>query len=245
MIGNIKALGIAFVAVAAMSMLAGASAQAAEFHVTTGPKANITGENTPNLFDTFQLEAPENAQVQCTQAQFEGTVEGVGAQITKQDITITATYTNHCTAFGLNATIDMNGCKYTLTGEAQPALTARVDIVGCTTITGQQNHKAIEITTAGCTTTVPQQNGLSHITFTNEGAGHAESIEAHVTIQGITYESHGALCPGGSTITTHNGKYIGTSTFQAREHLGTVPAEHNGHKYNKLICGNSVGLFAT
>jgi hypothetical protein len=243
MILNVKALGLAFVAVAAMSVAATGAAQAAQLHVTTAQKANITGTNTNQ--HVFKLTSPENSEIKCNLAQFEGTVQGGSPQITAEDVQLTATYTEDCTAFGLNATIDMNGCKYTITGENQGALTARVDITGCTTITGQQNHKAIEITVPGCTVTVPQQHGLSHITFTNEGSGATEDVLAHVNVQGITYESHGALCPGGNTITTHNGDYTGTATFKAFLDNGNGQATHNGHTYQTHLCGAQVGLFAT
>jgi hypothetical protein len=97
----------------------------------------------------------------------------------------------------------------------------------------------------GCTVTIPQQNGLSHVTVTNQGVGATEDIEIHVTLQGITYEGHGALCSGGNTVTTHNGNLTGTATFKAFKDLGSALATHNGHEYNKLICGEQVGLFAT
>jgi hypothetical protein len=237
MIRRTKTFGLTFVAVAAMNMTAIGNAQASEAHITTAQKANITGENTNQHI--FQVTAPENAQTQCSQALFEGTVQGGQLQITAQHLTVTGTYTNDCTAFGLNMTVDMNGCKYTITGTGQPALTALVDITGCTI------GKGIEITVAGCTKTILPQSGLSHITFTNEGSGSTEDVLAHATIQGITYEMHGALCPGAQTVLTHNGDYTGTTTVKAFQDVGTSQATHNGHTYTKHLCGTQVGLFAT
>jgi hypothetical protein len=239
---KIQGLGLALVAIAAMSMAAASAVQASELHATTSAHSvSIFGAQTEqHKFNT------DLGTINCTQALLEGTATEQGqsaTQLTSQELQITGTYTG-CTAFGLAATIHMNGCKYTITnklGAHTTAETAYVDITGCTA--GQR----IEITTPGCTVTVPEQHNLSHLVFTDEGVAPNEAVIVDITIAGITYETHG-VCPNipHPTTLTHNGQYTGKSTFQAKQDVGTELFTHTSHQYNKLKqTGNVVGLLAT
>jgi hypothetical protein len=234
MIRKIKRLGLAFIAIMAMNVAASSAAQASELHAEGGPSVNITGQQTTQQ----KIQIFPSLNIQCTTASFEGTVQGdTQSQTTAQEFTLTPTYTG-CTLGGLNAIIDMNGCKYTVTGNGQPALTALVDISGCT------SGKTIEITAPGCTITVPEQPGLSHVTFTNI-PGPPKDLEVQFTIASIKYEVHGFTCGTPETQLRQDGQYVGKATFRAFVDSGSEQATHNGHQYNKLKCGNQLGLFAT
>lgn len=221
---KIKGLGLAFVAVAAMSMVAAGGAQASELHANFNGNVSVFGNQTAQQH-VFTTKA---GTVKCEQAFFEATVTKVsGTQVTAQDVTATPRYTG-CQAFGTSANIDVNGCKYTLTGASQPALTALVDVTGCT------SGKGIEITTAICRMTVPAQNSISHLVFANTTA---QDVDVSITASAITYQADGPLCPNMATGQTLNdGTYVGQATFQAREDKGSGAATtHNGHEYTPLL----------
>jgi hypothetical protein len=243
MIRTLKGMGLALVAIASLSMVAASAAQAVpgEFHIDTGPSANVTGQGVGPQTLTFTA---SGAQTSCAISTFESTVQG-GNQIqtTTTELTLTPTFTG-CTLFGAEAVVDMNGCKFTLTGNQPNPQTALVDITGCTPAPKAQ----IEITTPGCTVTIPQQHNIPHVTFENTNPGgvtEQTDTDANFTLTGIIYETHGAFCPGAQTIPTNDLDYYGKVTLRGYKDLGSEPAFHNGHWYNRLICGAQVGLFVT
>jgi hypothetical protein len=242
MTGYIKAIGIAIIAIVALPLLTTSGAIASELHLASSGNVSIFGEQTAqDQQSKFQFGA--SGVVQCTEALLEGTQTGSGSgtQTTTSELTLTPTYTG-CTAFGLAASIDMNGCKYTVTGSGQPALSALVDIVGCTT------GKSIEITSpaTGCTRTILAINGLAHVVFSNV-AGSPSHMTIQLTLGSVQYETHGCSIFGGTdTVKTNDSTIGGQTTVRGREDVGTEQKTHNGHQYNKLKqSGALVGLVAT
>jgi hypothetical protein len=243
MIHKSKVLGLAFVAVAAMSVAAVPAAQASELHATFAGNVSILGSNTAQHSQHVFTTAA--GSIKCTQSLFEGTAPYVGGpQVTAQELTLTGRYTG-CTGFGLAATLDMSGCKYTVTNKHSvtghtTALTAYVDITGCTT------GKTIEVTMAGpCLVTFPEQHNLGHIVFSNNPAASPHDVTANFTVTGITYEAHGT-CPVPPTVLMHDGQYAGQATFQAHQDKGVEQLTSNGHQYERLKpTGALVGLLAT
>jgi hypothetical protein len=251
MTSKMKTLALAVFAIAAMSMVGAATAQAGvgELHITKSGSANydLTGEQVGEHAFTLPGIGPFGSDLvtNCKKANFEGTNTGtwdqVGNQTTSTEGTVTGLYTECRTTLG-SATVKMNGCKYTLTGGAA-ALTANVDITGCTT------GKKIEITSAGCLITVKEQGPLAHMTFTNEGSGDTQDVKVNITVSGIHWEIEKDPAGSGCLIakqTGTNGQYKGNATFKAHEDTGkTELVTHEDHQYNKLICGAQKGLFAT
>lgn len=244
---KIKALGLAFIAVAVMSMAAATGAQASELHVTTPNAAVIFGHQVQTHKHKFVVTA---GPTECTQATLEATVQNTGVsqqQVTEQEVTATGTYSG-CTAFGQAAQIVMNGCKYTVTnkhsvtGHTTPN-TNYVDITGCT------SGKQIEVKTGICTITVPEQHNLSHAVNTNTTTPNPHDIDQTVTITGIKYENHGVLCPnygGANTVTRTDGQFVGETTVQARQHVGGQQVTLHGHQYQALSqAGVLVGIQST
>jgi hypothetical protein len=213
--------------------------------VTTPEKAVGTGEQAAGSQSVFTLTAA-GVYTTCTEGAAEGTVQGTGEkQITATEGTLTARFTG-CKLLGASATIDMNGCKYTLTQakneKGEPLeKTANIDLTGCT-----EAKKYILVTASfGCIVKVPEQNGLSHVTFTNEGSGQTEHVLDHSTVQRITYEFSGVFCPEKPGVLHHDADYEGTTTIKAFKDFGSVEKEHNGHKYLQILGGEQVGIFAT
>jgi hypothetical protein len=244
MIRNIKVLGLAFVAVAAMSAVAAGSAQASQLHATRAGDVVVTGtQSTQHVFVTSA------GEVKCTNGQLEGTVPFTsGTQVTEDHITVTPTYSG-CTGFGLAATVQMNGCKYTITGTHTPvggqpqtnALTAWVDVTGCT----EGKKITVNAGFGGCVATVGEQHTLSHVTFTNV-PGQLHHVTDKATVTGIAYELHGGLCGHPTTVITNNGSYTGGTTLKAFEKTGEHEVTEHGHKFKKQTHnGVQVGLLAT
>jgi hypothetical protein len=177
MIGKIKALGLAFVAIAALGAMAASAAQAGELDIGAQP-AVLTGhsdEQSPgsgkfqeHIF-TLTSKAGPKLSIKCNTASFEGTT--TGQKITEATVTATCgigkgspTEAQGCTKAGMKTQVLLNGCKYTLTGVGQAANTFAIDIVGCTV------GKQIQIITSICTIDIGEQNGLSHVVAVNDSA---------------------------------------------------------------------------
>jgi len=211
---NLKALGLALVAVLAMSALtaAGASAEAFKFKAEKTP-TTLSGNQhgAPDVFTT------DTGSVSCNEAKYAG--EQVGTEVTQ--VTVTPTY-SECTAFGLfNVPIDTNGCQYKFTVDTKVGATyeGKVDVV-CPA--GQ----VIKVTAPGCTVTVGSQAGLGSITYTNVGAGATREVTVDVNITtGLAYEEHRplfGLCAN-NTVAKTNGKYTGAGLV-----TGTNGGTHSG-----------------
>jgi hypothetical protein len=225
MINKIKALGLAAVAIAAMSALAAPAAHAGELDIGAQP-ASLFAVQEPNQDHVLVLQKTNSAKEQnefpvtCKKATLEGTTQGLKVP----EATATATY-SECTAFGVAATVQMNGCKYTITGAGQPANTAVVDIVGCTT------GKTIFIDTAICDLDIGLQNGLAHIVGSQVNPQQG-TLAAKVT--GVKVQQTGAACPDGNLHTGTNSRFEGNTLGVAREDkLGSIVTEHN-HQFEKL-----------
>ena len=138
---NLKALGLALVAVFAMSVVGASAASAAtEFHAEKAP-VTLTGSQHAGE-DVFTTDA---GTVSCENASY------VGSQATATALTSSATpsYSGCHATFGLNTTIDVNECKYIFHSD-----TKKVDI-SC------PSGKVLAVTAPGCEITVGSQTGLS------------------------------------------------------------------------------------
>lgn len=239
---NVKRLAITFLAIAAIGALGVSAAQAApgELHIDVGPSANLYGQPLSGHVHALKIGVEK---VECTGASLEGTVENVQAdqtQLTIKEVTATAEYFD-CKIGTAAVQVKMNGCKYTFRGTA--ALTAQVQVVGCT------EGKAIEVIFSGCTITVGEQKELGHVVFTNEnpGGGLGEPIEterkdllANTTVTGIVYARDGAFCPQGAA------ELSGATTIRAYKDLGAGSQDTIGnHQFTTLAYGAQVGVFAT
>jgi hypothetical protein len=236
MIHRMKAAGLALLAIAMLGALAASAAQAGDLDVPGRETSNIRGQQE----GTHTLKIPGESPVECTIATLEGTLKQVPEIKDLREGTLTGTYTG-CKVGFFGAVVDMNGCKYTLTGESNgsaPAKTAWVDITGCTTADG------IKITVAGgfCTITIPPQNTLSHIVLNNQGT--PQDARAQATVSNITYKQS-AGCPRGTTH-AQDASYTGETTVRAFVDEGEEPlVTHNGHQYKPLKCGAQEKLEVT
>jgi len=247
MINKIKALGLAFVAIAALSAVAASGAQAASsFDVGASPAVftgvGETGQETVLTVKSTSGTTTLNAK--CTTASFEGTTQGQNVT----EATVTATYgtgkgefseAQGCTVGGIKSQVIMNGCKYTITSTAT-AKTANVDITGCTE--GKQIE--IKVAAGGCALKIPQQTGLASLVGSNLTA---QEVTITGKVSGIKVEQGGgASCPDGATAHVGtNGSFTSNTILKGFQDLGTKQVTKHGHQYTEHLCGTQVSISAT
>jgi hypothetical protein len=217
MIRKFKALGLALVAVFAMSAIVASAAQAAAGTLTSEGKTVIVtaeqvGEHEFVLTD-HETEPGKFANIKCKKAVFTGT-----AGVTDGATSVTAhPVYSECTAFGQPATITTTGCDYLLkTGTPTAGGWHVTTDVVCAA------GSVIKIVTGTCEVTVAGQTGLATSEATNSGgAGTAMDLLLHTKITGITYTvTKGNIgCPLKHSVPKlwHKGDYNGTTTVKAHD----------------------------
>jgi hypothetical protein len=229
---NLKACGLALVAILAFSGIIASAARAET-------PAWLTAESFPVHLDGEQLVANvferEGRKVTCEVATLTGTIQ---SQIDATTATLTPTYGNcHAIILGVKfpATVTMNGCKYVFHLTADfinnaHTFTALSDLE-CTSPNEVEVHiyeNAAKHTagTSMCTIKIPPQNGLKTIDLTNKSAGGTtpkDYIEAHINVAGIT----SSVSPTNATcgLNAHNatGTLKGSGTLKGTTDPGGQP----------------------
>jgi hypothetical protein len=200
---NLKALGLAILAIVAVSAI-GISTASASFPLFHAEMADTTltgsqGQLVANVLTT------DMGELKCNDVTFSGTTPGV----TFATLTLKPKYTQ-CQLGGENAVVTENGCAYLFhLGESTEPIEAKMDIE-C------PDGQRLVIHIPECTTTIPPQAGLQTVTFTNEGENTTRSIIADLNIAGFHYVEHGAGCAN-ETVTTENGTYTGEITVTGED----------------------------
>jgi hypothetical protein len=241
---KLKALGLALVAVFAMSAVAASGAQATNFfhsHVNvssaSADRVIITAENKIGASGTVSphefTPAPGSEAVKCSSAVFEGT-EIAGAShvvtdksepfthttissiktITGTSQTVTPTYSN-CTFAGGAASVTTTGCHYRFTSETNGAGQGGVH-VEC------DGSNKIIVSAVGCEikigTQTPTKGG---VVYTSETSSTTSTRDVKVKSEqgGISYVTNGALSCflAGIGSGGSEGEYKGEATAKAFE----------------------------
>jgi len=214
---NLKALGLALVALFAMGVLTASVASAAnDQFTTTKTTAWATGTSHDNIFKITT--SPNANEFKCTTSQFTATIENK-----KTEATVLASYTGKTnatphTSVECNATIgsvkvDMNDCHYKLTGftdKEHPALSKKFDAkIWITCPAG----KEIVITgPLGCTVKVHEQTPTEGGVVYRNLPLHAgkPAVEVEATVTGITYTSDCIGIPAEANNADYNGTVVVT-----------------------------------
>jgi hypothetical protein len=192
MIRNLKSLGLALVAVLAMSAVVASAAQAVPSFTASAYPATATGSNSKGS-ETFTL---DHSTVQCDSHFVTNSLAAASSTLT-----VTPTYSN-CEAFGFSATVNPEGCTYVFHATEQVAAGVynhHVDVV-CPT------GKSIKITAATCSAEVKAQTGKTTATTTNLGGG-SVTVQPNVVVS-TTVTNDGFACPLTGT-GTRNATYHG------------------------------------
>ena len=193
MMRNLKALGLALVAVFAMSALAASGASAASF---TAGEADTTISGVQKTTHVFAVTGVETS---CKKVSFSGT----SSSVVQASITITPKY-EECTAESIIGTINV-----TVTGFGAGECDYRINASGTADLECASG-KEVTVDASTCTIHVPAQTGLSKLKFTNEGSGSSADVRVDVELEKITTNhTDGFGCPltsGGESATgTLNG----------------------------------------
>ena len=169
---KLKTLGLAVVAVLAMSAVVATAAQA-QFTASSYPTAATA--TSPKGNDDFKTEA---GSVEC-----KGHFAVAALTEASNTVTVTPTY-SECIAFFFSATVHMNGCDYVFHNNGEVDLEC-------------PEGAAVTITAGPCEVDIPPQTGLKSVAFTND----ATDITVKSTTKGITYNvtKDGFLCPFSGT----------------------------------------------
>jgi hypothetical protein len=193
MIRNLKVLGLALVALVAMSALASTA--------SAGFESEAESTNLTVSSNTMQKFSPSEggAAIECTKIAATGTQTGKVATT----VTISPTYSSCETFLGAATSVTTNGCKYVFHSAAK-STTGTTD-VEC------EGANQIEIKVGSiCTYKIGTQTGLSSVNFKNTGSGTTREVIVEPAVKGIksTLTTNDFFCPAaGST-----GTYTGTST---------------------------------
>jgi hypothetical protein len=201
---NLKAAGLALVALLAMSALA--STASAQFE-SEAESTNLTRSS-----NAMQKYAPSTGAtaIECTTITFTGTQFGKA----NTTVTIAPIYENCETFLGAPTAVTTNGCKYVF-HLAQGSTTGTVDIE-C------EAGKAIEIEVGNiCKYTIGTQTGLSSVSFKTTGSGATREVIAEPNIDGIvsTRTTNDFFCPA-SGLGTYTGSVTTTGETAEGNHVG-------------------------
>jgi hypothetical protein len=195
MLRNLKTLGLALVAVLAMSAVVASAASAANFTAASYP-VTYSGSQAATEPHVFIADGYETT---CKNAEFSGS-----ASAASSTATLTPTY-SECTAFGLSATVDMNGCSYTF----HLASTSKADAdLNCPA------GAEVEIVAGGgsCVAHIPPfAKPLGSVAISNvhpniRGEANVTGISASLTDENF-------FCPFQGNTTVKNATYTGNLTI--------------------------------
>jgi len=182
-----KALGLAFVAVLAMSAVVASAAQAKESIQLTAASypatIHATGEGVGENFNT------EAGKITCKVSHYHATLNEASSSVT-----VKPTYTE-CSAFGglFSATVNTEECHYVFTGTEKVAAGQYRAHVNVTCPEGQ----SIKITAGTCKAEVKAQTGLTTVDLTNN----AGNVGIQPTLLGPEGEQDGKHGPIAYTVT--------------------------------------------
>ena len=205
MLSKLRTGGLVLVAAIAIGAVGASAAQAGKFTATKYP-ATITGSQTAKHEFKFQT-----GEVVCAKATFDGKLE-----MESETLTITADYKECVTPGGGGAvTVKMNSCDYLLhAGETL----ANENVDGSLDVQCNKEGDEIEFVHAktGCVVKVPAQTNRTTLVYTNKPG--AKDFEMDISLKEIEYTQNEKCKEKG---VFNGGEYLGKSTMQADEEIGT------------------------
>lgn len=213
MIRTLKVLGLAMLAIGALSAVSAAGAQAETlFHCTVEPCIS-TGTSEAGTKDKFEA---SGFSVEC-----HGSFASTSIHTTETTILVDPTYTECESSLGA-ATVDTTGCYYTFRSHTTPSGHLPVDVT-C------EGTNTIKVTAPGCTLSFGSQTTNGGAKATNIGSGSTADITLDTTTI-ATFSKSGSFC---FVISGDTGTYTSTSTVQgwgdnagAGQGCTGLPAQH-------------------
>jgi hypothetical protein len=201
MIRNVKVLGLALVAMLALSASVASSAFAIEFHSDSSTGNTwLTGTSTgSHIFDAA------GSTITCKKATFSGTQTGK----TVSTVNLTAAY-SECTVaigeFNLAATVNMGGCQYSFNANGEVGV---VNATGKTCSTEQITYRVSNFL-GECDVKVGPQTGLKSAKYEGATTVANGTVKVSPSVTLIKGTSTGNLCSTTGEFT--NGQYTSGPT---------------------------------
>jgi hypothetical protein len=246
---NLKALGLALIAVFAMSAVAASAAQAKFDTLTTFPTTNVFLTAKALATQEFAIQEGK-ATVKCSEVELEtGEVEGsepkkFKSTNTDKSTSITAypkynKTENTCevSPFG-KGTVHMNGCYYTFTSETDVNGDAEVHII-C-----PPGQKIVITGPGSCNISVGEQT-VKGVHYTNEttspGTNETEMhIKLEPTVKAISWTATAPCALIGIKSSGTDGTYNGNVTVTADQDVNNAPGEPAGITVSTLKEGEAM-----
>jgi len=228
MIRNLKVLGLALVAVFALSAMAASMASASEFK-STGPWTGFATETGANRITAFggTVECPGSTATVHTYMTQKETEEGkTHLKVTKNTVVITLTLDllqTKCIAKEGESihktTVTLNGCDFDLVVPSKPAVRYAVRCpAGKSIQIDEYAFSGSELGGVVCTTTIGEQVELAGGEMTSNETG---TLVSTGTVTGIKASRSGSGC---ATETTEKAEQIINLTTEGKNEAGSETA---------------------
>jgi hypothetical protein len=194
---KLKSLGLALVAVLAMSAVVASAAQAVPQFTASAYPATVTGSNTKGA-ETFTI---DGSSIQC-----DSHFVSHSLNASSSTLIITPTYSG-CEAYGfLNAAFNTGGCAYAFhaTEQAAAGVYRHHTGIGCPT------GKSMKIVAGTCEVEIKEQTGQTTVTTTNLSGG-TLTVQSNIVMK-VTVTQDGFGCPLAGT-GTRNATYHGDVVY--------------------------------
>ena len=206
---HLKVLGLVLVAVLAISAT-GASAASAQVKSSSYP-STLTGSQVGS--HVFTIDG--GFTVVCPVAFFGGVLKEEASTVGGVTAEYKGNGENQCEAFGLSATVSMNGCTYTF--HDTNVVTVGVEHTGTVDLVCPAG-KAVTLIYGTCEVQIGSQTGLGPVVYRDDGTTNHLTLNPNVS-KAITYNKtkDGFLCPLNGTGEKADGSYAGTTTVSGED----------------------------
>jgi hypothetical protein len=188
---NLKALGLALVAVFALGAVMASGASAHEF-TSTSEKTILTGTSELERGFVIHTNGPESTPAIECHADYEGTIEGKAVS----SVTVTPTISNCNNVLGQAVTVTTNHCAFILEGATTGEhAVSKLECAAFDSAHPTTNKIVMKFGTA-CTLEFGEQvpkKGSRYTATTVGGFGH---VTVNVTVEGFVFTKTGPLCAG-------------------------------------------------
>jgi len=210
MIRTLKALLLAATAVTALGAIWASAAQAhapATFHCDVEPCVITSTQDGTSKTAHQVFDVPGNGAITCNEVTFDATI----AEKTAPTITATGIQYHTCTFLGQSATVNMNGCDYTLHASTQ----VTIDCEGT---------KKISFEAVGCKVEVGAQGPLNSVHYHTIKPGTIDEVTVEPKVTGISGTASGN-CPVAGAFST--GEYTTGNVIATGEEDKASPSMVN------------------
>jgi hypothetical protein len=218
---NLKVLGLALLAVFALTAVVAQAASAASFNITKS-SADVTGTATTAQF--LEPFPGAGGSVECQELDLKGKQGAASAS----SIDLTPTY-SECQVAGLDVTVTDNGCVFRFNASGTVDVCPTGGSITVEVFFGAAPHEEEPACTLHFTNAGGANNGRGTVTYSNSGTTPSH-ITGAASVTNITYEAEGNFCflAGIETGVNTEGVYNGTATIKSFE---TVTGTQIGGSY--------------